>query len=180
MMRLRILAAAGLASAVVAGGWSHATQMQVPRVSAQDFTEIQDLLWTNHTGYDFAQRDNGDMWTSTFLPDAVLDNGSTHLEGQTAIRRYATDYYKADPKRILRHWTSTFHVTPNAVGATLSAFYFTMTQDQGKPGLNIGVAGRYESLVVKTDAGWRLKHHVVYGEGAVSLAPRTGVPAPIR
>ena len=79
----------------------------------------------------------------------------------------------------MRHWTSTFHVTPNAEGATLSAFYFTMTQEQGRPGLNIGrSAGRYESLVVKTPAGWRIKHHVVFSEGAVSMPPPQMPPTP--
>src|SRR5205807_767691 len=120
----------------------------------------------------------GDMWTSTFLPDAILDNGTIHLEGEKAIRQFSLDYYQDDPKRIMRHWTSTFHVTPNAEGAVLSTFYFIMTQEQGRPGLNLGTsAGRYESLVVKTRAGWRIKHHVVLGEGAVSPPPQMGVGA---
>ena len=49
---------------------------------------------------------------------------------------YAVDPYKANPKRMLRHWTS-------------------------------GTASRYESLVVKTKDGWRIKHHVVISEGPV-------------
>src|SRR5689334_6465314 len=87
-------------------------------ISTDDFVEIQRLLWTNHTGYDFAMRDHGDMWTSTFLPDAVLDNGpTTHLVGADQIRQYSVTPLKDDPDRKFRHWTSTFHLTPNAEGA---------------------------------------------------------------
>ncbi len=153
------------------GVWGAAQQQaKAPRsLSTEDFTEIERLLYTNHTGYDFALRDNADMWTNTFTSDAVLDNPPTHLEGHTAIRAYALDPYKTDPKRILRHWTTTFHVTPHPEGAILSAFYTTMTQDNGVPGMVWGRGtGRYESLVVKTRAGWRIKHHVVVSEGALS------------
>ena len=157
--------------AVVATAGRGLAQQQAPaRISTADYAEIQRLLYTNHTGYDFARRDNADMWTNTFLPDAVLDNPPTHLEGHAQIRAYALDPLKLDPKRELRHWTSTFHVEPHPEGAILSAFYTTMTQDHGKPGMVWGRGtGRYESLVVKTPDGWRIKHHVVVSEGRVSM-----------
>ncbi len=170
MPRKRIvIAAIACAAVVVAAGWVSAQQKKAPTLTTVDRYEIQDLLMTNHTGYDFALRDNGDMWTNTFTPDAVLDNPPTHLEGHQAIRAYALDPYKTDPKRMLRHWTSTFHVTPNAEGAILSAFYVTMTSSQGKPMVFGSSTGRYESQVVKTRDGWRIKHHVVISEGPVSM-----------
>jgi hypothetical protein len=161
-----------VAAAVSAtAGWTYAQQPKTSAaISTEDYIEIQRLLYTNHTGYDFARKDNADMWTNTFLPDAVLDNPPTHLEGHAQIRAYALDPLTLDPKRELRHWTSTFHVEPHPEGAILSAFYTTMTQDHGKPGMVWGRGtGRYESLVVKTPDGWRIKHHVVVSEGRVSM-----------
>ena len=172
MPRMRTVLVAVMAAAVSAtAGWTYAQQPKnAAAISTEDYIEIQRLLYTNHTGYDFARKDNADMWTNTFLPDAVLDNPPTHLEGHAEIRAYALDPLKLDPKRELRHWTSTFHVEPHPEGAILSAFYTTMTQDHGKPGMVWGRGtGRYESLVVKTPDGWRIKHHVVVSEGRVSM-----------
>jgi hypothetical protein len=145
-------------------------------ISTDDFTEIQRLLYTNHTGYDFAMRDHGDMWTATFLPDAVLDNGPTHLVGERAIRQYALTPLETSPNRKFRHWTTTFQVSPNPEGAILSAFYLTIADTGANGGMTIGGTGRYESLVVKTKNGWRIKHHVVYGEGAVTARPEPARP----
>jgi hypothetical protein len=141
-------------------------------ISTEDFVEIQRLLWSNHTGYDFAVRDNGDLWTSTFTPDAILDNGpSTHLVGEKEIRAYATDPAAKSPDRHFRHWTSTFHVTPNAEGAILSAFYIAVYDNNGRGPMFMGPTGRYESQVVKTKAGWKIKHHRVYSEGSIVTNP---------
>jgi hypothetical protein len=161
---------AAVAVFAMAGRGLAQQQKAAARISTADYAEIQRLLYTNHTGYDFARKDNADMWTDTFLPDAVLDNPPTHLEGHAQIRAYALAPLKLDPKRELRHWTSTFHVEPHPEGAILSAFYVTMTQSQGRPGMVFGMStGRYESVVVKTADGWRIKHHVVIGEGPVSM-----------
>lgn len=169
MRRMRLVVVLTASAVIVGlGGWGYAQQKKTPApLSTDDYVEIQRLLYTNHTGYDLAQRDNGDMWTNTFLPDAVLDNPPSHLVGHKEIRAYATDPYKTDPKRMLRHWTSTFHVSPHPEGAILSAFYTTMISVKGGPMTWGGSTGRYESLVVKTKDGWRFKHHVVISEGPV-------------
>jgi hypothetical protein len=166
-----------LISALGGAALVHAQQKKTP-LTTDDYYEIQRLLYTNHTGYDFAIRDNGDMWTSTFLPDAILDNGpTTHLVGEAAIRAYAVTPAKAAPTRKFRHWTSTFNVTPNNEGAILSAFYLVISDSNGTGPMTIGATGRYESLVVKTKNGWRIKHHVVYGEGSAiaRTEPRRGI-----
>ena len=155
-----------IVSALVGAGVTQAQRQ--PAISTEDFTEIQRLLYTNHTGYDFAMRDNADMWTGTFLPDAVLDNGPTHLVGEKEIRQFALTPLKTNPDRKFRHWTTTFHVSPHKEGAILSAFYLTIADSGPKRNMVIGGTGRYESLVVKTRDGWRIKHHVVHGEGGVT------------
>lgn len=33
--------------------------------------------------------------------------------------------------------------------------------------MRLGGTGRYESSMVKTPDGWRIKKHVVFGEGAI-------------
>lgn len=178
MKRFILPAMLCVVSALAGATWTQAQQKNLPRISTEDFTEIQRLLYTNHTGYDFAMRDNGDMWANTFLPDAVLDNGPTHLEGQQAIRQYSLTPLKTDPDRKFRHWTTTFHAYPHAEGAVLSAFYLTIADTGANGGMVIGGTGRYESVVVKTKDGWRIKHHRVFGEGSVTARPEPPRQAP--
>jgi len=174
----RIIVPAILCLVSAAGGAALVHAQQKKALTTDDFVEIQRLLYTNHTGYDFAMRDNGDMWTNTFTPDAILDNGpNTHLVGEKQIRAYATEPAGKAPTRKFRHWTSTFNVMPNTEGAILSAFYLVISDGDGKTPMTIGPTGRYESQVVKTKDGWRIKHHVVYGEGSAiarTEPPRTG------
>jgi hypothetical protein len=158
---------AGLLCIITALGAVALVQAQQKKtaLTSDDYFEIQRLLYANHTGYDFAIRDYGELWTSTFTPDAVLDNGQTHLVGDKEIRAYATGPAEKAPTRRFRHWTSTFHVMPNAEGAILSAFYLVISDNDGHTPMTIGGTGRYESQVVKTKNGWKIKHHVVYSEG---------------
>ena len=151
-----------------AAGFVYAQQRGEPALAADDYAAIQRLLWTNHQGFDFATDDNADLWTSTFVPDAEIHNSGRVVAGGEAIREFALDYFKTDPRRKIRHWTSTFHITPSAEGATLAAFWFIMTQSGGEDGLRIGSGGRYESTVVRTPTGWRIKKHVVLPEGPVT------------
>ncbi len=159
-----------------AAGAALVQAQQKKSLTSDDYFEIQRLLYTNHTGYDFAIRDNGEMWTKTFTPDAILDNAPSHLVGEKEIRAYAVDPAQAAPTRKFRHWTSTFNVTPNAEGAILSAFYLVISDNNGVGPMTIGATGRYESQVVKTKDGWRIKHHVVHGEG--SAVARTAPARP--
>ena len=158
-----------LCGVVAATSWGYAQQRGTPTVTAQDFVEIQQLLWRNHQGFDFASRDNADMWVSTFTPDAELNSPGRAVVGEEAIRQLALDYFKDDPQRRIRHWTSTFLVTPTPEGATLTAFWMITTSSGGGP-LRLGGTGRYESTLVKTDDGWRLKRHVAISEGSLGAS----------
>ena len=158
--------------------WIQAQQRK-NSVPTNDFVELQRLLWTNHMGYDFAQQDNGDLWLSSFTPDAVLENGSdAPITGLDKIRQFAT---RNDPGRTMRHWTSTFYATPNAEGAVLSAFFIGVTKSRNG-GLQMGRTGYYESQAVKTKDGWKLKHHVVHQEGDIVVPkdpPGGFMPRPV-
>lgn len=166
MKRFILPAALGVVVALAVTAALIQAQPRAPKLTVEDISEIQQLLYTNHTGYDFAIRDNGDKWTSTFTPDAVLDNPPSHIVGEKAIRAYATDPAQKAPTRKFRHWSSTYNVTPNAEGAILSAFYLVISDGNGDQPMTISSTGRYESQVVKTKDGWRIKHHVVFGEGS--------------
>lgn len=170
MKRLIFVLALCAASAWAGATWSR-VKAAPSKISTEDFTEIQRLLYTNHTGYDFAERDRGALWASTFTEDAVLDNPPTHLEGRKRIQAYATDPIDKDPNYKLRHWTTTFHVTPHPEGAILSAFWIPLTNTGPNREFVVGGTGRYESLVVKTKDGWKIKHHVVVAEGPVVARP---------
>src|SRR5262249_22663607 len=161
----RVILVLGLCAASAWGGaiWSRVTAAPA-KISTEDFTEIQRLLYTNHTGYDFAERDRGAMWASTFTEDAVLDNPPSHLVGRKQIQADATDPIDKDPQRKLRHWTTTFNVMPHPEGAILSAFWIPLTNTGPNREFVVGGTGRYESLVVRTKDGWKLKHHVVIAE----------------
>ena len=135
-----------------------------------DLVELERLLWINHQGFDFAYKDNGDLWLSSFTPDATLDSGSRlPITGQDNIRRFATR--QANPNRQFRHWTSTFHATPNPEGAHLMAFFFTTSNNGPDGAMVLGTAGYYLSQAVRTKDGWKLKHHVVHLEGEVTAQP---------
>ena len=177
MKRYLIPAVLCFASALIGANWTALTAAP-SKLSTEDFTEIQRLLYTNHTGYDFAHRDNGKMWADTFLDTAVLDNPPSHLVGRKAIQEYSTNPLLKDPDYKLRHWTTTFHVTPHPEGAILSAFYIAVTNSGPKREMVIGATGRYESLVVKTKDGWRIKHHVVISEGSMLANARPAVLRP--
>ena len=160
-----------LCGVVAAASWGYTQQRRDPTITAQDFVEIQQLLWRNHQGFDFANRDNGEMWVSTFTPDAELDSPGPGrvIVGEKAIRQAALDYFKDDPQRRIRHWTSTFLVAPTPEGATLTAFWMITTSSGGGP-LRLGGTGRYESTLVKTDDGWRLKRRVAISEGSLGAS----------
>lgn len=166
-MQIRSLIGISLMIIVLLMAYMYAQQRNNLELTFQDRAEIRELLWTNHTGFDFANRDAASLWSSTFTPDAVLQNGNTVKTGEQEIRQYARDYFKNDPQRKIRHWTSTFHITPTAEGAMLSAFWYTMTQEGDKKGLTLGSAGRYESHVIKTTNGWRIKKHHVFHDGPI-------------
>src|SRR5688572_19318243 len=93
-------------ASAIGGGVFVQAQQKKAALTTDDYYDIQRLLYTNHHGYDFPTA-NCDTWTSTFLPDAVLDNGNTHLVGEKAIRAYCVDPAKSMPNRKFRHWTST-------------------------------------------------------------------------
>lgn len=170
MTRVLFAALFSFASAVLGANWTSLTAAP-SKISTEDFTEIQRLLYTNHTGYDFAFRDGGKMWADSFTADAVLDNPPSHLVGRKQIQAYATDPLVLDPERKLRHWTTTFNVQPHPEGAILSAFYIAVINTTPRREMLITGTGRYESLVVKTKDGWRLKHHVVISEGSLLATP---------
>jgi hypothetical protein len=154
--------------------WMKAQQRKAA-VTTDDFVEIERLLWNNHMGYDFAAKDNGDLWTSTFVSDADLFNGTTSFHGEKEIRQFALSPTNLDPKRRFRHWTSTFQVTPNEEGALLTAFFFAVMNNGPNGAMLLGPTGRYESQVVRTKQGWKLKRHVVHPEG--DIAARPGEPS---
>ena len=170
MKRAVLILGLCVASAVGGAMWSRVGAAP-SRISTEDYAEIQRLLYENHTGYDFASRDRGALWASTFTEDAVLDNPPTHLVGRAQIRPYATDPIDKDPNYKLRHWTTTYNVTPHPEGAILSAFYIPLINTGPNREFVVGPTGRYESLVVKTKDGWKIKHHVVIAEGPVVAMP---------
>ncbi len=148
--------------------WMQA-QPQKDVLTPTDLVELERLLWINHQGYDFADRDNGDLWLSSFTPDATLDSGSQlPITGQDNIRQFALKPLRANPNRKFRHWTSTFRAMPNPEGAHLMAFFFTTSNSGPAGAMVLGTSGYYLSQAVRTKDGWRLKHHVVHIEGPMN------------
>lgn len=165
-MRRQLIVVLAVFMAGAAGGWAFA-QQQKTSVSPEDFIQIQELLWRNHWGFDFATEDHADLWTSTFTPDAELEQGGRVVRrGAQDVRQMALDYYKDAPTRKMRHFTSTFYIRPTAEGANLQAFWYITTQEPGQTGMRLGGSGRYNSDVVKTSGGWKIKRHRVLGDDA--------------
>jgi hypothetical protein len=149
-----------------------ATWMQAQQkgtFGTNDFVDLERLLWRNHWGYDFADQDNGEIFLSSFAPDAILDSGAGKpITGVENLRQFALRQFKDSPEHKSRHFTSTFYATPNAEGAVLSAIYFMLQKDIKTGAMQLARTGYYESQAIRTKDGWKLKHHIVHLEGEVT------------
>jgi len=110
-----------------------------------------------------------DRWLNCFTADAVYDvalpNGHIYarLEGEAEFRRFIANY-SVLPGHKHVYVTPLFDVDPDAGTATVEAYWFMLSGNEGKAG--ISSLGRARDKFVKgTDGRWRMKERRVATEG---------------
>jgi hypothetical protein len=158
MTGIRTFAAMVLAGALAISGWEFA-QAQSKTLTAQDYTEINQLYARLYQGSDLRELD---LWLSNFVDDAVygFPNGDS-VTGKSALtewRKKAWAGQTGDSKR--RHWTGAVALTPMPDGTVKGRAYWMMIDGKDKLPV-VAQSGLFDDLFVKTPSGWKFKRHGV-------------------
>ena len=135
-----------------------------PRLSAQDYTDIQQL----YARYSFAWDgilDDGRMWISLFTPDGIHINETAEprqfFRGRDELLEFARQRRLKDnrvPERV-NHFITNMLLEPTADGVTAKPYLLRVNiQREGQPGSTITAGGIYFDYLVKTAEGWRFAH----------------------
>ena len=131
---------------------SAATSAAGPRLTADDYLEIQQLV----NRYPYAldvDPDEGTSYANLFTPDAVFRQPRT--EGREALARLAAS--APHGPRFVRHFLANQLIEPAPDGA--SGKQYLVVIDIGENGMpsSIFLGGHYEDVYAKTAEGWRFK-----------------------
>ena len=137
--------------------WSLAQQGKTKELTAQDYTEIQQL----YARYNFAiDVNDAENMTATFTDDGEFYNGSrVNGIGRDGILAFMHNR-KLDMRR---HWNTNLTITSTPGGAK-GAVYLLLVDVGKQPPVILGAA-KYDDTLVKTPKGWRFKKRVVNNEG---------------
>ena len=137
--------------------WSLAQQGKSKELTAQDYTEIQQL----YARYNFAiDVNDAENMTAAFTDDGGFYNGSrVNGIGHNGILAFMHNR-KLDMRR---HWNTNLMInsTPEGVKGAV----YLLIVDVGKRPPVIMSAAKYDDTLVKTPKGWRFKKRVVNNEG---------------
>jgi hypothetical protein len=137
--------------------WSLAQQGKTKELTAQDYTEIQQL----YARYNFAiDVNDAENMTATFTDDGGFYNGSrVNGIGHDGILTFMHNR-KLDMRR---HWNTNLMITSTPEG--VKGAVYLLIVDVGKQPPVILSAAKYDDTLVKTRKGWRFKKRVVNNEG---------------
>ncbi len=152
--------AIALLALVAAAGWMYGQPEAAATLTAEDRAEITQLYATMYQGSDFR---DADLWLSAFAEDAVfVFPTGDQIEGHDALmawRQRSFGGQTGDSKR--RHHVPNIRIVPTADGgATASAYWIEL--DVATAPSSIKNTGTADDVFVKTDAGWKFKHHAVH------------------
>ena len=126
-------------------------QQQTPKLSTQDYIDIQQLYARYYTAIDSGK---GEAWADTFVPDGVFNE----LKGRDALVNLVHDYYRNGGGSTRRHWHTNLVITPTAEGATGSV-YLMQVDVKARPPI-IYSHSHYDDVLVKTPRGWLFKSRI--------------------
>jgi hypothetical protein len=156
--------AAAATSAVTTRAAAAPSSTKAPRLSAQDYTDIQQL----YARYSFAWDgilDDGRAWIALFTPDGIHINETADprqfFRGRDALLGFALQRRLQDnrvPERV-NHFITNMLLEPTADGVTAKPYLLRVNiQREGQPGSTITAGGIYFDYLVKTADGWRFAH----------------------
>jgi uncharacterized protein (TIGR02246 family) len=160
-----------LLSALAAGIMFAGTCMAAGDLSAQDYSEIQQL----YARYNIAI-DSGDAegWAATFTPDGVFNTSIGH----DALVNFVKTWREKLNGATRKHWNNNLQITGNSKEASASV-YLMLVDISTKPPSILATATYTDSLV-KTKDGWRFTKRTTKGDSAPAApsAPPAGAPPP--
>jgi hypothetical protein len=200
MERKRLTPVAVVLAVVAFGlGWTTAqAKTPGPRLTADDYFEIQQLYGRYTHSYDHGEKDGMD-YAATFLPDGILISVSPKASPCTRgdmweagtredIRGSIADVKNVDvcvakmigtqklaalavttKSKQERHVQTNFLLTPTAEGAT-GTVYLTEPNVLTKPP-TWSASGIYNDTLVRTPNGWRFKKRIVTHDEVWSSRP---------
>jgi len=141
-------------------------------MSGFDRMEIVDLVgrWSHA-----ADGDERAALDRVMTPDAVLEiaergSPAKGIEGLDAIWKHLGGGSRRE-REVRRHVRNTVIVEDGDDRATARSYYMVTAGDR-PPKLSLLATGLYTDTVVRTDAGWRIKHRTIEPDGAGGESPR--------
>jgi hypothetical protein len=160
-----------LLSALAAGIMFAGTCTAASELSAQDYTEIQQL----YARYNIAI-DSGDAegWAATFTADGVFNTSIGH----DALVNFVKTWREKLNGATRKHWNNNLQITGNSKEA--SGFVYLMLVDISTKPPSILATATYTDSLVKTKDGWRFTKRTTKGDSppAAPSAPAAGTPPP--
>jgi hypothetical protein len=154
--RNSLAAAAAMVLSVIAG-WGMGQAASSPKLSAQDYIEIQELNSKYARGFDLGERD-GAVWAETFTSDGVFVSGGKEIAGHAALAAYADNFFKTRGKGTTRHWIGNLLLTPTPEG--VQAQEYVLFVSTTSPATILSTV-QYNDTFVKTSEGWRIKRRTL-------------------
>jgi len=140
-------------------------------LTALDYYEIQNLYGRYSHALDSAA-DAGHMYSDVFTVDGVFtdENGKT-FEGREKLAEYArgTESMQKGPTNVA-HFTQNILIDPVPGGAIARGYVMVASRDQATGRGAITGGGQYWDVLVKTNAGWRIKKRSFFRSGATPTA----------
>jgi hypothetical protein len=152
------------AAATNAGARSSQPRGSGPRLTVEDYIEIQQLV----SRYPYAldvDPDNGASYANLFTPDAVFRQPRT--EGREALAKLAAS--APHGPLFVRHFITNHVIAPTPDGATGKEYLVVIDIGENGAASSIFLGGHYEDAYAKTPEGWRFKTRTF-------IASSTGTP----
>ena len=138
-----------------------------PKLSSQDYNEIQALYSRYAHAFDSS---NPEMYANVFTPDGEFVIGERVLKGRKEIGALAETFGPVRERPKIFHVNSNVLIEPSPEGAKGSAYVVLMDLAKN-PAITGG--GVYQDSIVRTPDGWRFKKRVYFAEPAPPPATQT-------
>lgn len=165
-IQIAILSVAGLGLFVLGGVWAQQQGSNRPVLTAQDYYEIEQLMYRyvhaidtcSNNGYDYADvyTDDG-VFVDNFTDEGFGQGGLVRAVGREALARASGGGERGCKNIPWKDWSHLVLnpiITPTAEGATGRA-YLVVIGEQGPD--HTQRFGGYEDVYVRTDDGWRIQ-----------------------
>lgn len=160
-----VLAAAGI-------GWRYVQAAESkPKISTQDYIDIQNLYSTYTRFTDMGGEGDGSNYASLFTPDGEFNT----TKGPEGLKKMIKGFHSRLQKDgwASRHTYTGLVITPTAEGAKGSVYLLTFNVTAKPP--FVDHSGVYEDWLVKTKDGWKWKKRIYRSSETFKPSMRQGM-----